>query len=233
MSGLLKNIQRKFYARYEFKKATFRVPDSIGLTAKVGRWPRKKYADPIKHGIIVDNQITKQLVGFRQHQLPIQFFASKDFRKSYVGSGDTKKLCRGMRQDTEMWWQLMIKMKWTPVEAQVTVGHPSASIATAIDAVVLEPDGRRVLLENKTGKTSYIFDHTGNMMTAPFNKMTDCVHNQHVLQLAFGYWMYKHNNPTHVISALCIVYLTPEGAGVVRLPDWIMTTNLLPYLSRA
>jgi len=100
-----------------------------------------------------------------------------------------------------------------PVGAQVVVRDESCNIATLVDAVFLDPKGRVVLVELKTGFEGYNETSTG-LMHGAFSYMTNCPANQHQVQLAFTQMMFQRTFPEFGTVTALVVRMTSAGAHV-------------------
>lgn len=226
LNGLLPVQRRICYPGYDFKQAHIKTTDTISLAYPIHSFrPARRSKNGLYHGKAVDKQITMTVDLFRKHQLPKEFFTNPLIRKPYTK--EIKNKCRRLHIDTVTWWKIMIKLNWTPIQTQVPVAHQRVPIATAVDVVAKDVNGKIIIIENKTGQTNYLFHHTGLYMKSPLKKLTDCVHHQHILQLLGTKKMYERTYPNQEIKRAVIIYVNKSGAHISDLPSW---TNDFDYL---
>ena len=102
------------------------------------------------------------------------------------------------------------KHNYQILETQIPVCNPDWRCGTSIDLAATDCDNEIVLLEIKTGYTSYKFRHTGSKMHYPFEYFTDCAYNQHRLQLFFGLKMWNLTFPSAQCNKAILLYVGRE-----------------------
>jgi hypothetical protein len=116
----------------------------------------------------------------------------------------------------------MSHLTLSPLGAQVVAGSESMGIATACDVVCYHRDTKQYcVIEVKTGGSSYYFKCSKVGMNVPFNGQTDCVYNQHQLQLWLTTHLYQLTYPTHQVMGSVLLRLFPEGFETYPLEPWI------------
>lgn len=115
------------------------------------------------------------------------------------------------------------------VANQVVVFDDETRIGSAIDTVATDADthSKLVLLEIKTGFRGYLFNGHARMRHELGRAgVSDCPHNQHLLQLAL-YWAFvefrwsgRGGQPI-VPSDAFVIYVTDTDVRAYRLPEWI------------
>jgi hypothetical protein len=127
------------------------------------------------------------------------------------------------------------KNKKIPVADQVPVGHPGLGIGTMVDYVVYDTESKKYCpIEFKTGFESYLLKSTNQPMRYPFHNQPDHPHNQHHLQVAETYELYKFtmnqlNENNHKIAIGPMYYLNFNSKGIDEYPqpEFINKNNLL------
>jgi hypothetical protein len=102
------------------------------------------------------------------------------------------------------------------VGAQVIVRDEQCDIATLVDAVFVNKNGRVVVVELKTGFEGYNESHNGRMR-AEFSHLTNSPANQHRVQLAFTHAMFQRTFPEFGEAGALLIRMTSSGAHVTSL----------------
>jgi hypothetical protein len=239
LAGLLKYLQGIYYPTYEYNKATQTGTAPLPVTtfqSEPKRSSGNRRKDGLAHGSKVDEQITRTVILFRKHDLNMRIFYDGAYRRTHpTVTAEVKAACSNLSTDTQSFWMAMRHAKLTPIATQVPVRHPSIKIATAVDVVTLNADNQIVLLEIKSGAVHYLYHTTGARMSAPFNMVTDCVANQHFLQLLFTTEMYKYTYPTHKLGPSLLIRLTDMDVQGYGLRPWCLEQSkvALTHLKQA
>lgn len=212
-------LQTYFYPQYSYKNAIYNScePASV-ITEQAKRYPNHT---KLRHawnsrrgkqvGIQADNNIAKSIKRLHTEKLTLHYM--KNHTSGYVNK----------------FWSLMCRLNLTPLETQVPVGYDNY-IATACDVVCYHYESKSYcILELKTGGTKYYFKCTSTPMKYPFNSQTDCVYNQHQLQLWLTHTLYRLTNPTHNMLPPLLVRMYPEGIDTYPLEPWITTNESLAF----
>ena len=109
-----------------------------------------------------------------------------------------------------------------PVIAQLGVWHPAIGRATAVDSIWLQTTtAQLVLIELKLSDTTMMIESHG-WMRPPFQKFTNSLFNQFMLQLFFTYWMCRHTYQI-LLSQVRLVIVDNHTFTVqsFKLEEWV------------
>ncbi len=228
LPGLLKLIQNRFYPTYSYTKAKHNVDRSTGETEYKRRQEKKKKhkrAVGVDIGIALDKHITKTVeILQRFPEAPLSIFYDMACTRLSPLPQEDKETIKATLVQTRAFWKAMDALKLKPLATQVPVMHSykGRRYATAVDVVCINKLGEHILIECKSGFTGYYSNCTKNMMSAPLDALTDCLANQHQIQLAATREMYKHSFPDHVIGECLIIHIEGSKVSSYPLKPWTM-----------
>jgi hypothetical protein len=107
----------------------------------------------------------------------------------------------------------MRRIELRPIGAQVVVRCEQCDLATLVDGVFLNAEGRVVLVELKCGFEGYVDRSTG-AMRGPFCALSNAPVNQHQIQIAFTRCMFERTFPEFGKVDAIVVRMTETGAHV-------------------
>jgi hypothetical protein len=222
MKGLLKVQRAVWYPDFKLEKATKKGSSRLNMVKsqnhqKTGKGRVYGKRSGLAHGTVIDNQLNKTVLLACEHSLPPDFFIDRAFRKTYECEKDIKLACSRLSEDTLTWWGLMKQLNFTPVKCQDPVHQQERDMGTAVDVLAKTSEGKYVILENKTGKTSYL-THWSKMMRKPYDMFTNSVENQRWMQIMHTQVMYEATHPEHVVDEAYWVQITNMGVGIYPLP---------------
>lgn len=151
----------------------------------------------IKRGTLVDRQIKITTKYFKRYKLPHAYFYEKTVRDEWTKTVVplvVKKFATRLSPHTRACWHTLERLHLSPVASQLVVGCHHLKRATAIDLVCIDtssPTKLFVPIEIKSGFNNYYYKCTSKRMNAPFQDQTDCVFNQHQIQLLVGSELYR------------------------------------------
>lgn len=106
--------------------------------------------------------------------------------------------------------------KLKPFRAQRIVGIPNKRVATAIDLVLKDAEGKLVLVETKTSTNNAYFDKAGGqLLSAPLNDVPSSASSHALLQACFGKVCWEHEpgllKPRAPISQVWVLRANLDG----------------------
>jgi hypothetical protein len=147
----------------------------------------------------------------RQVDTEIQHWMARGFAKQ----GD-KGRAPPLHPFSRAFIALVTRLRLTPVATQVVCRDESCNIATLVDAVFLNAQGRIVVVELKTGFEGYN-DASNGRMRGEFRHLTNAPANQHKVQLAFTQIMFERTFPEFKQVDALLIRITSGGAHVRSL----------------
>lgn len=165
-------------------------------------------------------------------------------RGQYLGSladrqlskwANTGKLPRGRRcKRFEVIRQALTEAELVPIYAQLPVGDEALRVATMVDLVCRDMEGRIVLVELKCGFDDYFHVPNQGHMLAPLQNVEASFRNKAWLQLWLTTEFYHHtahqfHQYTYASSYLLHVYENNTGVltyTLTELPAWVKALNL-------
>jgi hypothetical protein len=119
---------------------------------------------------------------------------------------------------TKKWITATRHWKWTPVAAQLKIYDEDTQIATAIDCVCKDEEGKLIFVEVKTGFEDYV-DNSTHFMHTPLGNVRNTPQNQHFLQLLIMCIIMEKYYWTNEYSAF-VVRIDEKGVRREALPSW-------------
>ncbi len=226
LPGLLKLVQRRFYPTYSYTKAKHNVDRSTGDTEYKRRQEKKKKhkrAIGVDLGMALDKHITQTVeILQRLPEAPLRIFYDMACMKVAPLSNQNKATIGATLIQTRAFWKAMDTLKLRPVATQVPVMHSykGQRYATAVDVVCMNKQGDHILVECKSGFTGYYTNCTKNMMCAPLDALTDCLANQHQIQLAATKEMYQKTFPDQTLGECLIIHIEGSKVSCYPLKQW-------------
>jgi len=198
--GLTAVMKDKFFPNYSYRHASGGpVVDSTG---KPGAAKKKGRDGGLARGRQVDTEI--------QHWVTAGGGARKKSSKRTV--------VPALHPFSRAFIALTQRLRLTPVATQVVVRDENCNLATLVDVVFLNTDGRIVVVELKTGFEGYNHVSSGQMR-AEFAHHTNAPANQHKVQLAFTHAMFEKTFPEFGSADGLLIRMTTEGAHVRSLTE--------------
>jgi Holliday junction resolvasome RuvABC endonuclease subunit len=99
------------------------------------------------------------------------------------------------------------KKQFSIVATQVAVAIPDLRVGTKVDLLVRDAQDKLLVIEVKTGYLQYKYKHSEKNMLPPFQYFTDCVFNQHRMQLYFGGVLWNQTYPEHTYDKAILLYV--------------------------
>jgi len=160
--------ERKLFARGLTKtlSAQFSPEFSISLVLKALKTIKKK-----KHGRFRGNLADHQLSTWANEGVLPGF--NMDPRFDYIRN-------------------VLVEQQWIPVSAQLPVGCLHLRLATKIDLLCRDSDGKIILVELKCGFDDYFDVHNQGFMNYPFQHIPTSFRNKAILQLMITTYFYFH-----------------------------------------
>lgn len=228
--GLHPTLQKTFYPDYEYGKAVYGHNGSGGGGGGRGTGAKiTRFKPGMRSGRMVDNQVTHVVKLMKKLGIPLRVFTNPELQKRYarqvsgLSVSDCRLITKKLAPGTVKLCQALLRLRLTPCAAQVPVGCESLHLATACDIVCEDAQRRKIVVEVKTGFTYHIHKHTGHRMRNLSASVYDSPYNQHQLQLALTYAMYRHTFPTHKTGPPVLLRIDPTGVNVVELDAWAGT----------
>ncbi len=114
--------------------------------------------------------------------------------------------------------------KLQPMHAQLVVSDSKFIVATKADLVCRNADGRVIVFDTKAGFSgNYLRRSTDSPMSKPFERIGDCLFNQHQLQVALTRLMYCEStnpeDPKKVDGA--VLYVRDDGVEQCPLASYV------------
>ncbi len=226
LPGLLKLIQKRFFPTYSYTKAKHNVDRSSGDTEYKRRQEKKKKhkrAIGVDLGMALDKHITQTVeILHRYPEAPLRIFYDSACTKLAPLPKEDKATIGATLIQTRAFWKAMDALQLRPIATQVPVMHSYKGhhYATAVDVVCMNKQGDHILIECKSGFTGYYTNCTKNMMCAPLDQLTDCLANQHQIQLAATKEMYQQTFPDHLIGECIIIHIEGSKVSSYPLKQW-------------
>ncbi len=235
--GLLPCLQKMLYPKYDWMKARikqFKVIKQSQIQqyhqhqrqhqptqnqTQTAQDLTQKQQEGMKRGNKLDYQIHRSILFSRQYDIPPVAFVNSIKRKQQgIPEGTREKLERmigSFTDNTLHFWQMCVVKQLRPVCSQLTVGDVEANLATRVDVVCEDHMKNSVLIENKTGYTTYYHDACGPMQT-PCTRRNDSPYHQHQMQLAMTVLLYLQTYPWRsTVSSFVWRY---DHSGVTEYP---------------
>jgi hypothetical protein len=86
---------------------------------------------------------------------------------------------------------------WQPVTAQLALGCQALRLATKLDLLCRDGQGRLILIELKCGFDDYFYVHNQGLMQAPYSGIPISFHTKACLQLLLTTWLFFHSQHTY------------------------------------
>ena len=238
MRGVHPTIESLFFPQYSYEAARF---DSRSASTKnkkcianVGSGPKRatRYRPGTHAGLLVDREVTRTVKLLQKYHMPMQVFSSSSVsaRKAYIedrrdeiSEADQKEMNKKQSTATTLIWQTLYRLKLLPVDTQIKVGCQSLRLGTAVDLRCIDPDGKYVLVEIKTGFTNYYHKHTKYPLQVIEPSQTDTPCHQFQLQLALTYELYRRTFPSHPISNALVLRVDGFGVELTPMQNWVKT----------
>lgn len=194
-----------FYPRYSYSRATHTAQVSHTFTSVATHVAGSGVAHEsreaaVRRGTLLDAQIERTTMLFKRHKLAHAYFYDAAFRDAWVTTNvplPIKRYIGRILPHARACWQTMERLHLSPVATQVPVGCIYLHRATMIDLVCIDTSQsivkQYIPIEIKSGFNNYYYNCTDHMMSVPFDKQTDCLFNQHQLQLLVGAELYRRS----------------------------------------
>lgn len=218
--------ERVFFAGYSHAAAKH-VDSSIHDTSAASQvykwkgWKKHNSSRPPlsgqQMGTLLDSQIEKTVTVYDKFQLPYEFFFDDDFRAAYKAKGVTARLkasCAKLLWSTARFWKLMRVKKLRPVVSQLVTGVEQWGFSTKPDVVCLDEHNKTVVLEVKWGYEGTYNHCTKVRMQEPFQTLSDCPFNQHMLQLYGTTVLYRANFPSRALATPLLLRFHTDAVDV-------------------
>jgi hypothetical protein len=134
---------------------------------------------------------------------------------------------------------IIVEKEWIPVCAQLPVGCKELRLATKIDLLCRDAQGKIIIIELKCGFDDYFEVHNQGNMSYPLQHVPTSFRNKSILQLLLSTYFFFHtehrfNRYTFGGSYLLHVYESPNGTlmhTLEPLPFWAFSsTDLIQQL---
>ena len=185
--GITGVIKDKYFPKYKYRGPT----DGRDRSHAPGAAKKRGKAGGMARGRLVDNEVQRWM------------------EKGLAPSPSLHPFSRGFIA-------LVTRLRLTPVATQVVCRDESCNIATLVDAVFLNAQGRIVVVELKTGFDGYN-DSSNGRMREDFKHLSNSPHNQHKVQLAFTQVMFEKTFPEFGVTDALLIRMTGDGAHVRSL----------------
>jgi hypothetical protein len=247
--GVCDSNKAAFFPRYSFERATrhaeishtFNTNNSMPLATGRTRGPAGVRGSSIGRGHLLDAQMGRTMGYFKRFRLPREYFydaAARDAWTKTAVPDAVRRYCANICGHAKACWQTFQRIGLVPVAHQLAVGCMRLRRGTMLDLVCKDEAGLFVPVELKSGFNSYYYKWTGHYMRAPFGAQTDCVFNQHQLQLLVSAELYRRSywrsEPERMGVPLLMRFRTdPDGnvaSDVHPLREW--ATDALPQVVR-
>lgn len=212
LPGLLTATRSAFFPRYSYEGATHDTIISHTFNSTMGhpsfdppsgsgrRWHSKTLdvgrGRALRRGHRLDVAMQVTTGYFKKYKLSHDFFFSEAARLTFAVENLPAKVrlyCDSISPEVAVCWKALAARSLSPVACQVVVGCTTLGRGTLIDMVCRDALGRFVVVELKSGFSTYYYKWTGNFMATPFESQTDCPFNQHQLQLLIGTELYRRS----------------------------------------
>lgn len=227
ISGLLPLILQRFYPTYSFTKATFNRPmtdETEYQQRKRKRMNPNRRKTGLDMGMKLDGEITKTVNHLNRFpNIPLQaFWNHKAMQRETRAPQWIKDECADLMEQTRAFWKEMQERKLTPIDSQVVVSkmHKGREIASAVDVMALDPTGGIIIIEVKCGFTGYYTACTKRRMNAPLQARTDCLANQHQIQLAATLELFRATFPDLKVKQSMIMHIEKSKVSCSALKPW-------------
>jgi hypothetical protein len=225
--GITAVMKEKFFPDYVYRHAT--GGPVVDRTGKVGAVTKKGRGGGMARGRQVDNEIQRWVKGTveghdNHHSSeetvptikPPGGLRNVKCPKKVKVKGEGARPWPSFHPFSRAFIALTERLRLTPVATQVVVRDERCNIATLVDAIFLNPKGRVVVVELKTGFEGYNDVSTGRMH-AEFAHLTNAPANQHKVQLAFTHAMFERTFPEFGSTDALLIRMTSDGAHVRSL----------------
>lgn len=197
LSGVHKLLEEWYYPNFTLPRPRSYTSSSSNEVKD----PGAKFG--LLRGCKVDHQVTKWIKG-----------AVKAYPYEH-------KLPDNSHFSTKRFVAVLDHERWKPVNAQLTVSHLEAGIATAVDAVVKDKDENIILIENKVGfeNTFELVDPKRPIMIVGEKNIPNSPKNHAFLQLIFTKLLYIHSGFPPPIQCY-VIRIGVKGVELYPLPSW-------------
>jgi hypothetical protein len=152
--GLVPTLKQIFYKNYKYEQPKY---------SRGKRIPKPEYGGQMRGSIV-----HKQLMMYANK------YSIEEFSKQFMA----------IHPYSIKAFQFLKTNNWDPITAELAIGDTDLMIATAIDMVCMDQNGKVILIEWKTGMDYSMLRGT-TQMDGPVHE-DDCPLNQAFLQLLFG-----------------------------------------------
>ena len=226
MRGIHPVIRKTFFPQYTFVAATISERSHASVHPGDANNKVTRLRPGMKAGLLVDTEIKRTFKFAIKYAIPVSAFISVEAQKKYASNATLnwtekektlfqKKLAHG----TTMIWQALYRYNLKPFAAQVPVADVSLRLGSAVDFVCKDTLGRHVIIEVKTGYSSYYYKHTNKPML--HLNITDTPANQHQLQLLLTYELFRRTFPNVAMGGASIWRVDGVGMEIVPLKEVI------------
>ncbi len=238
LRGLLPRLKRHYYPTYEHSLAVHQPMDmpltqhnqSVPTTRRWWNGRRSRSTRSVSEqakarGVRTDQTIQKTVAWSREFHLRPSFFTSRVTRFRHHTRRSQPAIhsyCNKLSLACRQFWKAMTQLRLTPIDTQVPVCHASSRTGTLVDVVAKDSQGVIYILEIKDGyDPRYYFNSTGARMNPPFTSRTDCMFNQHQLQLQFTKLFYKQTFPHKIVGGAYLIRVHRNGYDIYIQESWV------------
>lgn len=108
---------------------------------------------------------------------------------------------------------------WTPICGQLVVSDDHAKVATAVDVVAADENGRLILIEVKCGGVGYLRSSTGKFQS-PLGAVANHPLNQYFLQATMNSVLFSRTFNGPAKRKTYVVNVDVNGVERMALPKW-------------
>ena len=219
MRGIHPTNRRLFFPAYTFSSAKMGPLEEASTGATLGPSAFKCVKKRTAPGRMFDKHVeesfqlfrtqkgvTLGMLGNTQHVKWASLFMLLPKRQVLA----IKRKLKKWSSSVYAFWRWVSLNKLLPVATQVAVGSEVLRLATSVDLVCLDKQGKVWLLETKLGFQTYLQRHTGKSLCAPFTNWNDCVAHQQQLQILGTKMLFEHTFPDRKVAQSLIVRMRPQ-----------------------
>jgi len=220
--GVHPTIRRLFFPLYSYdtaKSGPFTNARERGMKKET------RLKSGLFAGLLVDTEMKRSVTLLTKYNLPTEAFVSHKNQMLYaekfkyqMEAKDCKSLKKKLSVGVNRIFQSLLTVNLKPVSTQTIVGCSILKVATAVDLVCKDLQGRVVIVEIKTGFMHYYRRFRGymNVLTP---SVTDCPYHQHQLQLLLTYQLYRSTFPSHKMGNAFVIRVDAIGVDILPLCD--------------
>lgn len=181
-----------------------------------------------KFGIKIDKQIEISVGLSVRYNLPCKFFYDRAVRNQHSNRIPPRvtAILSKIHLFTKRFWKALDELNWKPVASQVGVGCKKWHVATLLDVLAIDEDGRERVIEVKVGYDGYYYKCTEHNIAYPFHEREDCLYHQHMIQVAITNELYKRTYrkaklQQKRVADPIVLRLTSKSTYVYFLTEWV------------